>query len=130
MIKFTGTVKVFHVKKGYGFITPDEEHWQALSAVGIIRDVYVHYSNIDPAKKHVFKKLTEHEKVEFQMGPGHGSDVRKQAKEVISKGVQAASSGTRIRQGNGRQVSHGVRTLAYENRGDQSRGFSTGKPFT
>ena len=81
--------------------------------------MYVHYTNIDPTKKNVFKKLAEHEKVEFFIGQGYGNDNRKQAKNVISKGVQAASSGKKEGHGKGRQVSHGVRTLAYEGSGEE-----------
>jgi cold shock CspA family protein len=92
---------------------------QALNAAGISNDVYVHYTNIDPTKKNVFKKLAEHEKVEFFIGQGYGNDNRKQAKNVISKGMQAASSGQKEGHGKGRQVSHGVRTLAYEGSGEE-----------
>jgi cold shock protein len=53
----TGTVKWFNDVKGYGFITPDEGG----------KDVFVHYSGIAGDG---FKKLSEGERVEFEVREG------------------------------------------------------------
>jgi cold shock protein len=52
-----GKVKWFDVKKGYGFITPDDEG----------EDLFVHFSNIQADG---FKSLMEGQQVEFVVGPG------------------------------------------------------------
>jgi CspA family cold shock protein len=53
----TGTVKWFNDVKGYGFIAPDEAG----------KDVFVHYSGIAGDG---FKKLSEGERVEFEVREG------------------------------------------------------------
>ena len=53
----TGTVKWFNETKGYGFIAPDEGG----------KDVFVHHTGIVGQG---FKKLTEGEKVEFEVRQG------------------------------------------------------------
>lgn len=54
----TGTVKWFNDKKGFGFITPEEEG----------EDLFVHYSQIAGEG---FKSLKEGQKVEYDVGDGH-----------------------------------------------------------
>jgi CspA family cold shock protein len=53
----TGTVKWFNETKGYGFIAPDDGG----------KDVFVHFSGIAGTG---FKKLTEGEKVTFEVREG------------------------------------------------------------
>ena len=53
----TGTVKWFNETKGYGFIAPDDGG----------KDVFVHFSGILGTG---FKKLTEGEKVRFEVREG------------------------------------------------------------
>ena len=53
----TGTVKWFNETKGYGFIAPDDGG----------KDVFVHFSGILGTG---FKKLTEGEKVTFEVREG------------------------------------------------------------
>jgi CspA family cold shock protein len=55
----TGTVKWFNDAKGYGFIHPD----------GGDKDVFVHYSAIEPDKDG-FKTLVEGAKVQFEVEEG------------------------------------------------------------
>ena len=54
----TGTVKWFHNRKGYGFITSDDGG-----------DVFVHFSAIT-AESDEFKALNEGDKVEFDIVEG------------------------------------------------------------
>jgi CspA family cold shock protein len=53
----TGTVKWFNSKKGFGFITPDEDG----------DDLFVHYSEI---KTDGYASLKDGQKVEFEIGEG------------------------------------------------------------
>jgi len=53
----TGTVKWFSDKKGFGFITPEEEG----------EDLFVHYSQIAGEG---FKSIREGQKVEYDVGQG------------------------------------------------------------
>ena len=53
----TGTVKWFNEKKGFGFITPDDEG----------DDLFVHHSEIMTAG---FATLQEGQKVKFEIGEG------------------------------------------------------------
>jgi len=53
----TGTVKWFNETKGYGFIAPDDGG----------KDVFVHFTGIAGTG---FKKLTEGEKVQFEVREG------------------------------------------------------------
>ena len=53
----TGTVKWFNETKGYGFIAPDDGG----------KDVFVHFTGIAGTG---FKKLTEGEKVTFEVREG------------------------------------------------------------
>ncbi len=52
----TGTVKWFHTKKGYGFITRDDGG-----------DIFVHYSGIRGAG---YRSLEEGQRVEYSIGEG------------------------------------------------------------
>ncbi len=64
-----GTVKWFNSRKGYGFITTDEE-----------QDVFVHYTAINVEDNNEFKTLYENDKVEFEVTEGQkgpqASDVK------------------------------------------------------
>ena len=64
-----GTVKWFNSRKGYGFITTDEE-----------QDVFVHYTSINVEDNNEFKTLYENDKVEFEVTEGQkgpqASDVK------------------------------------------------------
>jgi len=53
----TGTVKWFNVKKGYGFIIPDDGG----------DELFIHHSNISSEG---FRSLEEGQKVEYEMGEG------------------------------------------------------------
>ncbi len=53
----TGKVKWFDAKKGFGFITPDDDG----------ADLFVHFSNIEADG---FKSLDEGQEVEFQVEEG------------------------------------------------------------
>ena len=53
----TGKVKWFNVKKGFGFIIPDDGG----------DDVFVHYSEV---KTDGFASLEEGQKVEYEIGQG------------------------------------------------------------
>jgi len=53
----TGTVKWFNVKKGYGFIIPDDGG----------DELFIHHSNITSEG---FRSLEEGQKVEYDMGEG------------------------------------------------------------
>jgi CspA family cold shock protein len=53
-MRITGTVKWFNSKKGFGFVTRDDNQ----------NDVFVHYSAIN---SNGFKNLEEGEKVEFEV---------------------------------------------------------------
>jgi len=53
-VRITGTVKWFNSKKGFGFVTRDDNQ----------NDVFVHYSAINSEG---FKNLEEGEKVEFEV---------------------------------------------------------------
>ncbi len=53
-MRITGTVKWFNSKKGFGFVTRDDNQ----------NDVFVHYSAINSDG---FKNLEEGEKVEFEV---------------------------------------------------------------
>ncbi len=64
-MKYTGKVKWFNDKKGYGFITRDDEGG----------DVFVHYTAI---QEEGFRTLSEGQRVEFEIVQG-------------SKGPQAAN---------------------------------------
>ena len=55
----TGIVKWFNSKKGYGFITSDEDG----------SDVFVHYSAIG-GDDNAYKTLNENDKVEFEITQG------------------------------------------------------------
>ncbi len=54
-----GTVKWFDSRKGYGFITSEDE-----------QDVFVHYSEIEAEGSNEFKTLYENDKVEFEITEG------------------------------------------------------------
>ncbi len=54
---YTGEVKWFDPKKGFGFITRDDG----------LADVFVHHSDVDMKG---FRLLNEGERVEFELGPG------------------------------------------------------------
>lgn len=56
-MKYTGKVKWFNEKKGYGFITRDDNG----------QDVFVHYTAINQKG---FKTLAEGQKVEFEIVEG------------------------------------------------------------
>ncbi len=56
-MKYTGKVKWFNEKKGYGFITRDDNG----------QDVFVHYTAINQKG---FKTLSEGQKVEFEIVEG------------------------------------------------------------
>ena len=64
-----GLVKWFDSRKGYGFITPDDEE----------NDVFVHYSAIQ-ASEDEFRTLYEGDKVEFEIVDG---DKGPQAENVV-----------------------------------------------
>lgn len=64
----TGIVKWFNSRKGYGFITTDEE-----------QDIFVHYSAIKVESDSEFRTLYEGDKVEFDVTEG---DKGPQASEV------------------------------------------------
>jgi len=53
----TGTVKWFNVKKGYGFIIPDDGG----------DELFIHHSNITAEG---FRSLEEGQKVEYETGEG------------------------------------------------------------
>jgi len=53
-VRITGTVKWFDTKKGFGFITRDDNQ----------EDIFVHYSAISGEG---FKNLEEGDKVEFEV---------------------------------------------------------------
>jgi len=53
-----GTVKWFNSRKGYGFITSENQ------------EVFVHYSNIETASDNEFKVLYEGDEVEFNIEQG------------------------------------------------------------
>ena len=55
----TGTVKFFNSRKGYGFITADEDE----------TDVFVHYSNI-VASENEFRTLNKGDEVSYDVEPG------------------------------------------------------------
>ena len=55
----TGTVKWFNSKKGYGFITNDEDQ----------SDIFVHFSAIQGDDNN-YKSLNEGDKVEFEVTEG------------------------------------------------------------
>ena len=56
-----GVVKWFHSKKGYGFITYDEESEE--------KDIFVHYSSIK-LDDSGYKSLYQGDKVEFEITEG------------------------------------------------------------
>lgn len=62
MEKFTGKVKWFDSKKGFGFITTEDG-----------TDVFVHHTGIVSDEK--FKSLTEGETVEFEITDGEKGKV-------------------------------------------------------
>lgn len=62
-----GVVKWFNVKKGYGFITPDDGK----------DDVFVHYSAIEGTG---YRRLRDGEAVEFESEPGRKGE---QATKVV-----------------------------------------------
>jgi len=55
----SGIVKWFNSRKGYGFITTDEE-----------QDIFVHYTAIETDGDNEFKTLYENDKVEFEVTEG------------------------------------------------------------
>ena len=63
-----GTVKWFNEKKGYGFISCEEED-----------DLFVHYSDIETDG---FKTLSEDHKVEFEIGDGEKGPSAKNVKPL------------------------------------------------
>ena len=66
--KCEGTVKWFNEKKGYGFISQDDE-----------KDLFVHHSDIEGEG---FKILTEGQKVEYTVGDGPKGPVAKNVKPL------------------------------------------------
>ncbi len=63
-----GTVKWFNEKKGYGFISCEEED-----------DLFVHYSDIETDG---FKTLSEGQKVDFEVGDGEKGPSAKNVKPL------------------------------------------------
>jgi len=63
-----GTVKWFNEKKGYGFISCEEED-----------DLFVHYNDIETDG---FKTLSEDHKVEFEIGDGEKGPSAKNVKPL------------------------------------------------
>ncbi len=54
-----GTVKWFNVKKGFGFITGEDQ-----------KDLFVHYSGIKTDDANAFRTLYEGDKVEYEVTDG------------------------------------------------------------
>ena len=66
--RIEGTVKWFNEKKGYGFISCEEED-----------DLFVHYSDIETDG---FKTLSEGQKVDFEVGDGEKGPSAKNVKPL------------------------------------------------
>jgi CspA family cold shock protein len=64
----TGTVKFFHVEKGFGFISREEGC-----------DVFVHFSALEGMG---CKSLEESRRVEFDVGPGKKGDEARNVRAV------------------------------------------------
>lgn len=80
--RFTGTVKWFNKKKGYGFITPDADQ-KLDDGSKLSSDVFVHWKSIISNAK--FKRLSDGQRVTFELS-------------VLEDGRSAASNVTAIKE--------------------------------
>ena len=79
--RFTGRVKWFNLKNGYGFITPVNEN-------ALVTDIFVHHSSIFVSKNQ-YKYLTEGEYVDFDIEYTENSEHKYHATNVtgVARGL-------------------------------------------
>ena len=76
-VRYTGKVKWFNVKNGYGFITPVNNE----ANVGLDRDIFVHHSSII-VNRDQYKYLTVGEYVDFNLDQSENSEHKYHAVNV------------------------------------------------